>query len=92
MDSRQDNPQQDTEVAGEVMESLGEPKDVVNEVEDIVGTGQNESNDPLFVQKRLKQQKRSHDREVRELNARIDALQNSQNPQSSPPSIRPALR
>jgi hypothetical protein len=79
MESTQEESSQDGGVAGEVMESLGEPKDAANEIADSDSSGHTEANDPLYVQKRLKQQKRAHDREMRELHARIEAMQQSQN-------------
>jgi hypothetical protein len=46
--------------------------------------GNTNTSDPLYVQKRLKQQKRAHDREMREVQARMAELHSqlsSQNPQ-----------
>ena len=37
----------------------------------------NVKDDPLYVQKRLKQQKRAHEREIRELHAKINSMQNN---------------
>jgi hypothetical protein len=77
MESNREEPSQNEGMAGEVMESVGEPMDVADGDSSSDGSGQAE-NDPLYVQKRLKQQKRSHDREIRELNAKIEAMQQSQ--------------
>jgi hypothetical protein len=68
MDSQEEN-------ARDVMESVGEPAEAgedINQSHESQGT---ESNDPLYVQKRLKQQKRAHERELREMHARIADLQ-----------------
>lgn len=84
MDSATDLPGQETEsLAGDVMESLGEPREAGDDAEsESQGSmGSENANDPLYVQKRLKQQKRAHEREIRELHARIGELQ-SRAPQS----------
>lgn len=66
------------ELAGEVEDSLGMPTDAAAEIPQGHGSeGGEKVEDPLYVQKRLKQQKRSHDREIRELHARIADMQNS---------------
>jgi hypothetical protein len=70
--------------AGEILESVGEAPDATNEInESHEMEGGENRNDPLYVQKRLKQQKRSHDREMREMQARIADMQSrmSQQPQ-----------
>lgn len=79
MDSAQEKSSQDKELATEVMDSLGEPREAASELNNSDETNREEAHDPLYVQKRLKQQKRAHDRELRELNARIEDLQSSQN-------------
>lgn len=70
-------------LAGEVMESVGVPEeatDVVNESHESAGAANSENNhDPLYVQKRLKQQRRQHDREIREMHARMSELQSRLN-------------
>lgn len=65
--------------ASEVMNSLGaEPTEVAEEGNTSDAEGNEpENTDPLYVQKRLKQQKRAHDREIREMQARIESMQNS---------------
>lgn len=86
MDSSQDLSGNDTEVAKEAVESLGEPKESAEDITDShEALGHENTGDPLFVQKRLKQQKRAHDREMREMQARMAELQtqvSSNNPQS----------
>lgn len=86
MDSRQDESGNDTEIAKEVVESLGEPKESLDEInESHEGIGHENTSDPLYVQKRLKQQKRAHDREMREMQARMAELHSQispNNPQS----------
>ena len=95
MESTQENPAQE-ELGSEVLESLGEPKEAMNEVDTShESEGVSSDNDPLYVQKRLKQQKRAHERELRELHARISDMQsrtapqtehNTENPYSDPES------
>lgn len=96
MESLQDSLGNDKEIAGEVLESLGEPENASDEInqsqEDV---GHENTSDPLYVQKRLKQQKRAHDREMREVHARMAELQSQvsspQNPQSfdASPYVQP---
>lgn len=86
MEDQQDM-SQDNGIAEEVIESVGMPKDTADEIEESHETiGHQNANDPLYVQKRLKQQKRAHDREMREMQARMAELQsqmsNPQNQQS----------
>lgn len=61
--------------AGEVIESLGiSEKDVPHESEEVSESGTDKpSNASLSVQKRLKAQRRAHERELRELNAQHEA-------------------
>jgi hypothetical protein len=81
MDSAQDVAK--TELAGEVLDSLGEPTEAAERIaESDSEQGKQDVNDPLYVQKRLKQQKRAHDREVRDLHSRIAALENRQSSQT----------
>jgi hypothetical protein len=74
MDSGELSNQDQDGLADDVNASLGE-----NEGEQTAsaegGAHQSQSNDPLYVQKRLKQQKRSHEREMREMQSRMDAMQ-----------------
>lgn len=72
----QDNSSQEQEaLAGDGMEGSGEPAQSMNENEDSQESRGQEAQDPLYVQKRLKQQKRAHEREIRDLHARIGDLQ-----------------
>lgn len=85
MDDSKDLPQE-AELASDVNESLGVGKDADSEInESQESIGHERPGDPLYVQKRLKQQKRAHDREIREMQARMQELQSQighQNPQS----------
>ncbi len=77
MDSEQgvSNPNE----SGEVMESLGitpeEGSEGASGTEHQSESNEGEARDPLYVQKRLKQQKRAHEREIRELHAKLDSMQ-----------------
>lgn len=65
-------------IAEQVEESLGEPQDAVagiNESQEEASGNQGSSRDSLSVQKRLKAQRRSHDRDMHEMQSRIDYLQ-----------------
>lgn len=79
MDSDQDMSGNDTEsLTGDVAESLGMPTDEMNEA-----THESEGakgGDALYVQKRLKQQKRAHEREIRDLHARMAEMQSQMQP------------
>lgn len=82
MDSAQDMPSQaQEELANDVMQSVGEPEEAGDDVSQSHESQGTESNDPLYVQKRLKQQKRAHERELREMHARIADLQSRIQPQ-----------
>jgi len=88
MEAQDMSSQEKDSLAGQVMDSLGEPEqaaDEVNESHESAGAGHptENQNDPLFVQKRLKQQKRAHEREIRELHARMADLQTKLAPQPS---------
>lgn len=82
MDARDESNQEKESLAGDVMESVGESReagsDAVND--DHESNGANGANDPLYVQKRLKQQKRAHDREIRALHERIQTMQSQGQP------------
>jgi len=86
MDSRDEMSGNDKELASEVNESMGvDPEEVSSAKTHEDTIGQSNTSDPLYVQKRLKQQKRAHDREMREMHARMAELQSQispQNPQS----------
>lgn len=75
MEDQQDMSGNDTEIAEEVGASLGVPQEAENEIEESQEATGHQANDPLYVQKRLKQQKRAHDREMREMQARMAELQ-----------------
>lgn len=87
MDSSQEVSGNDKDdLAQEVADGLG-----TNEVEEPnesqeASQGQ-PSGDPLYVQKRLKQQKRAHDREIREMQARMAEMQAQLAPQGNPQSF-----
>lgn len=90
MDSSQDVSGNDKEnVAGDAEEGLNAaPEGEAQAPQE--GAGQDSRADPLYVQKRLKQQKRSHDREMRELQARIGQLQSQLQPnQNAQPQPSP---
>lgn len=82
MDSDQDMSGNDTEnLAGETLENLGMPEQDVDEIADAhKPIGMDNVGDPLYVQKRLKQQKRAHEREIRELHARMAEMQSQMQP------------
>jgi hypothetical protein len=95
MDSAQEQSGNDKELATEVVESLGEPSETAEETSDTHGSmGHENMGDPLYVQKRLKQQKRSYDRTIREMSARVAELESQispHNPQSfdANPNVQP---
>jgi hypothetical protein len=73
--------------AENVMASLGEPQEAAGEIDNagtLLGTSNNTNGpvDPLYVQKRLKQQSRQHEREMRAMQSQMDAMhsQMSQSP------------
>lgn len=79
-------------VAGQTMESLGEPEENAEEIEESPKSEESgEQNkdsyrdDPLYVQKRLKRQDRAHQREMRMMQEQIQRLQSSMSsPQTAP--------
>lgn len=77
MDAREMSSQEREGLAGDVMDSLGEMNEAPESGNSQSETGHSEA-DPLYVQKRLKQQKRAHDREMREMHERISQLQSGQ--------------
>jgi hypothetical protein len=84
MDSAQDMSSQDQEnLAGDTMESVGEPQESGQDISQNQDSGGQEANDPLYVQKRLKQQKRAHEREIRELHQRMSDMQSRADTQTS---------
>lgn len=66
-------------LAGETMESLGEPESVqegmeTGDIESEAAASQAGNKDPLYVQKRLKKQERSHQRQMREMQAQMEDM------------------
>ncbi len=84
MESREMSSQDQEGLAGEVMESLGEPQAEAADIDEShQSEGQPGASDPLYVQKRLKQQRRAHERELRALHERIDNMQSQRFPEQS---------
>lgn len=80
MDSDQDMSSNDMDnVSGN---DVGDAQDVAEQAEASQGT--EGSSDPLYVQKRLKQQKRAHEREMRDMQARIADMQAQMQPPNQP--------
>lgn len=75
METRDMSSQDQDGQASEVNESLGMPQDNEVHASESEGDGSQQSNDTLAVQKRLKSQKRAHEREIRELHARMADMQ-----------------
>lgn len=75
MESRNESHQDQEGLAGAVMEGLEGPKETLENENSHGSMGHDTTNDPLYVQKRLKQQKRAHEREMRDMQARIADLQ-----------------
>ncbi len=84
MEAQEMSSQEQDTLAGQVMDSLG-ASESGDESQESAGEGHQTENqsDPLFVQKRLKQQKRVHEREIRDLHARMADLQTRMAPQPS---------
>ena len=85
MEVQDDSGQVQDGLAGQVEESLGIPEGTEGqanaEPEDHIGQGDgSHSKESLAVQKRLKSQRRAHEREVRELHQRIGELESRMNP------------
>jgi hypothetical protein len=70
-DSQDDN-------AGEVLSDVGA---LEGEPQESEAENSGHTQDPLYVQKRLKQQKRAHEREIRDLHERINHMQSRDNAQ-----------
>lgn len=86
MDSKaQDLSSQEQDVlAGKVMDSMGEPEGAQEIAQDGADSSPSDGNaDPLYVQKRLKQQRRIHERDTRIRDARIAELEQRIQSQSS---------
>ncbi len=77
MDSNQDVSGNDKEEVSVGVSDIDGPKE---EIVDAVSEGESNKGDPLYVQKRLKQQRRAHEREIRELQARMDQMQSQLQP------------
>lgn len=77
MDAAQDMSGQEKEtLAGDVNDSMGMPQDAGQESDQSNDSdGSQSPNDPLYVQKRLKQQKRAHEREIRALHEQMRSMQ-----------------
>jgi hypothetical protein len=73
----QDSGQDDQ--ASDVLENVGAQGEEQPQESEAEPSGQTQ--DPLYVQKRLKQQKRAHEREIRELHARMNEMQSRGNAQ-----------
>jgi hypothetical protein len=74
-DSMEAQDQGQDDHAGEVLEDVGVPAEESNESSGEAKAEGSQAQDPLYVQKRLKQQKRAHEREIRELHQRINDMQ-----------------
>ncbi|HSW70400.1 MAG TPA: hypothetical protein VLH77_00275 [Gammaproteobacteria bacterium] len=70
----------------DVVESLGSPKEEMLDSNESMG--EEGKGDPVYVQKRLKQQKRAHEREMREMHARMAELQNQLQPNENQSSFQ----
>jgi hypothetical protein len=79
MDAAQEglSPEDNGSLQGEENASQGMPADEMQQGEGQEASEGQNTNDPLFVQKRLKQQKRAHEREIRALHAKIEAMQSN---------------
>lgn len=85
MDSAQDsNPEQEV-LADEVNESVGMSHGDTEASSEAHDHHEKKSEDPLYVQKRLKQQKRTHEREIRDLHARMADMQSQMMNQQQQP-------
>jgi hypothetical protein len=63
-----------------IAEESSDIADMAENSENLANEGhdsESKGHDPLYVQKRLKQQKRAHEREIRELHERINQMQSS---------------
>ncbi len=88
MDSNQDMSVNDTDVSGEAAEDQANPTEMMNEATQESGEESNRG-DSLAVQKRLKQMRRAHDREIRELHARMAEMQSQSQPNQMQPQYNP---
>lgn len=83
MDTREMSSQEQEGLAGDVNASLGETNEDSMQGRDSHAEESHSEADPLYVQKRLKQQKRAHDREMREMREAMSNMQNSYHQQPS---------
>ena len=81
MDSSQDMSGNDTENVSVGVGDVDGPKEEI--VDHEISEGEGNKNDPLYVQKRLKRERRNHEREIRELQARMDQMQSQLQPNQS---------
>lgn len=72
MDSAQEMSAPDMDDLGEDVQAANEGTDATDVSPEQDASG---NSDPLYVQKRLKQQKRAHEREIRELHGRLNDMQ-----------------
>jgi len=85
MDAREMSSQEQEGLANDVNASLGETNEGMSEGESHAEQDHSEA-DPLYVQKRLKQQKRAHDREMREMREAMNQMQYGNQHQQAPQS------
>ncbi len=78
MDSSQDMSDNDTENVSVGVDDVDGPKEEI--IDHDVSEGKSNKDDPLYVQKRLKRERRAHEREIRELQARMDQMQSQLQP------------
>jgi hypothetical protein len=91
MEVQEPSNQEKETLAGDVMESMGEPQESGENVDQSHdGTG-GTNNDPLYIQKRMKQQKRAHEREIRELHGKIAAMSSQNNPNQNSYTGQPTV-
>ena len=86
MDSREDMSGNDTEMLQNAGEERVEPTEMAPE-ETQASEGNGNKGDTLLVQKRLKQQKRAHEREMHEMQARMAQMQSQLQSQTQPPQF-----
>lgn len=81
MDSNQDMSGNDKEHVSVGIGDTDGPKEEI--VDHDSSEGKSNKDDPLYVQKRLKRERRNHEREIRELQARMDQMQSQLQPNQS---------
>lgn len=75
--------QEKDNLAGEVMESLGEPSDKAEVINETPVEEKDQDDLPLVAKQRLGRQEKRHRKEMREMNARIEALNSRLGDQTS---------